>query len=68
MSALVNQVRLLRSEVSSRGGTLAHRKQVRYLERRSFQGSFRNFTLVFARELGILGLITSLSRLHPKQK
>lgn len=62
MSAFVNQIRLWRKELSARGGTFAYGKQVRYLERQSLQGSLRNFTLVLARDLSILRLMTSLSR------
>jgi hypothetical protein len=68
MSAFVNQIRLLRRQVSAEGSGLdySEQRQVRYLERRSFQGSLRNFTLAFARKLGLLRLMASLSRFLPK--
>jgi len=64
MSELLNQIRLLRRQAATEGSDLAYGgpHRLRYLERRSFHGALRNFTLVFAREFGILRLKASLSR------
>jgi len=68
MSALKDQVRLLRRHAAAEGSTLAYEEQdqLRFLQRRSFRGALRNFTLLFAREFGILRLADSLSRFLPK--